>query len=295
MVGTRQLAQLISRATLAGAKVVLVGDHRQLPEIDAGGAFRLLVDRLDAVALTENRRQREPVERAALLDLRNGRAGLALQRFEAAGHVTTAESIGEARLAMASRWWMKRTEGSEVAMLAHRRVDVAALNDLAQGLRLGAGQLTGEPLHAGGRRFYVGDEIMFLKNDRATSVLNGERATVTGIFDGNLSVRLASGRNTGVQAHAVREGRIQLGYASTIHKAQGATVDASLVLVTDGVHLEAAYTALSRGRHENHLYAALEPADAPLEKTLQESAARVMAIEIRERQLEAELDHGVEL
>lgn len=295
MVGTRQLAQLITQATLAGCKVVLVGDHRQLPEIDAGGAFRLLVGRLGAIALTENRRQREPVERAALLDLRNGRASLALQRFESAGHVTTAESIDEARLAMVSRWWTQRSGGSEVVMLAHRRVDVAALNELAQDLRLGAAQLAGEPLHSGGRTFYVGDEIMFLRNNRSTQVLNGERATVTAIVEGNVFVRLANGRTTGVPAKSVGEGHIQLGYASTIHKAQGATVDASLVLVTDGVHLEAAYTALSRGRDENHLFAALDPADSPLEETLERSAVRTMAIEIGERRLEAELDHGVEL
>ncbi len=66
MVGTRKLLRLLDHAERAGAKVVLVGDPCQLPEIDAGGAFKGLAERLEPAMLAENRRQHEPWERAAL-------------------------------------------------------------------------------------------------------------------------------------------------------------------------------------------------------------------------------------
>ena len=72
MVGTRTLARLLDHADTAAAKVVLVGDHRQLPEIDAGGAFAALAHHLPTATLTENRRQADPAEREALADLRDG-------------------------------------------------------------------------------------------------------------------------------------------------------------------------------------------------------------------------------
>jgi ATP-dependent exoDNAse (exonuclease V) alpha subunit len=74
MVGTRQLAHLLTHAHHAGAKVVLVGDIHQLPEIEAGGLFRSLAQRLGAIQLQENRRQRQPWEQQALDLLRTGNA-----------------------------------------------------------------------------------------------------------------------------------------------------------------------------------------------------------------------------
>ena len=75
MVPTRQLAQLIDATAAVGGKLVLVGDHRQLPELEAGGAFRGLVNRGLAIELTENHRQVNAWERAALDELRDGRGG----------------------------------------------------------------------------------------------------------------------------------------------------------------------------------------------------------------------------
>lgn len=73
MIGTRRLGRLLDHADQAGAKVVLVGDPCQLPEIEAGGVFTGLAQRVGAVELVENRRQKDPVERQALAELRAGR------------------------------------------------------------------------------------------------------------------------------------------------------------------------------------------------------------------------------
>ena len=138
MVGTRALAALLTATEAAGAKLVLVGDPRQLPEIDAGGALAALVGRIGAIELTENRRQRESWERLALDALRLGRADVALATYERAGRVHGAPSVAEARLELVERWAESFTSGHDAVMLAVGRAEVAALNEAAPAPRCGA-------------------------------------------------------------------------------------------------------------------------------------------------------------
>ena len=124
MVGTRALARLVESADGAGAKVVLVGDPRQLPEIEAGGALAGLIDRVGAVELTENRRQQSSWERVALDALRMGRANVALATYERAGRIHAAPTMAEAQDALVERWAESFREGHDAVMLAASRRDV---------------------------------------------------------------------------------------------------------------------------------------------------------------------------
>ena len=105
MVPTRQLAQLIDAAAAVGGKLVLVGDHRQLPELEAGGAFRGLVNRGLAIELTENHRQVNPWERAALDELRDGRAEQALARYQAHDRIHVESTPERSRARLVADWW----------------------------------------------------------------------------------------------------------------------------------------------------------------------------------------------
>ena len=100
MLGTRQLARLLEIAQKAGAKLVLVGDHCQLPELAAGGTFRALARELTAVRLTENRRQLETWERGALDELRAGDVAAGIDAYSAAGRVTIADTVADQRDAL---------------------------------------------------------------------------------------------------------------------------------------------------------------------------------------------------
>jgi ATP-dependent exoDNAse (exonuclease V) alpha subunit len=84
MLGSRKLARLLDHAAEARAKVVLVGDDKQLASIEAGGGFRGLRLRLGASTLTENRRQAEPWEREAVEHLRDGNLDAALNALSGA-------------------------------------------------------------------------------------------------------------------------------------------------------------------------------------------------------------------
>lgn len=104
MVGTRDLAQLADAAMMARAKLVLVGDDRQLPEIQAGGSFRALADRLWANELHEVRRQRQAWDRDALEELRSGEVERWARIYRDHGRITVGKSGQETRAALTSDW-----------------------------------------------------------------------------------------------------------------------------------------------------------------------------------------------
>jgi conjugative relaxase-like TrwC/TraI family protein len=256
MVGTRKLGRLLAHTDAPRAKVVLVGDDKQLPEIEAGGAFAGLARRLPAVTLTENLRQHDRAEREALARLRAGEVTEALDRLAVRGRITFAEDRPALLDRMIGDWERARSTGQDVLMLALRRADVEALNRAARSALRERGELASGTLDTPGRDFAVGDRVVTLANRRHVRVVNGARGTVTSIDReaGQLSVRFDTGTETALPATYLRAGHLGHAYALTIHKAQGMSCDTALLLADDELFQEAGYTALSRGRHQNQLY-----------------------------------------
>ena len=131
MLGTRQLARVLDHITAAGGKLVLVGDHRQLPELEAGGTFRALSRRTGAIRLEENRRQVAGWERDALDHLREGRAEVALDLYAGRGRLRCAPTSTEARTALVDDWWSAGDHDRSL-IIARTRRDVAELSRLAR-------------------------------------------------------------------------------------------------------------------------------------------------------------------
>ncbi len=254
MVDTRRLARLLAHANAADAKVVLVGDDHQLPEIEAGGAFAALLRRLPAVVLTENRRQEDPIDRRTLAELRTGNAEAAVQRLVANGRIAIVDSAEAAREQMVRDWLAARTNGEDAVMLAVRRVDVHELNRLARTQLIATGEVHDAGIDDNGREFAVGDRVMALSNRHGLGVVNGARGTLSAAGETGVTVRFDDGATVSLPASYLEAGHLTHAYATTIHKAQGMTCDRALVLASDALFQEAGYTALSRGRKENRLY-----------------------------------------
>ena len=301
MVGTRKLARLLDHVERVGGKVVLVGDHRQLPEIDAGGVFRGLLHRLDPIRLDHNRRQRQPWERAALDELRSGNPAAALGAYGDHDQLVIADTADAVRERLVEDWWHAyRTDGAGCGvMIAARRSDVDDLNARARTRLHEHGMVTGPALVVGDTDFRPGDRVVALNNDRRVGVLNGTRGTVTHV-DAERRTLLVSGddgRDHVLPAAYLDAGHLAHAYALTAHKAQGLTTDRTWVLGSDEIYREWGYVAMSRGRDSNRMYvvAAHEEPDldvhshvhqppgdrvAELARALERSRAQTLAIDL---------------
>ncbi|HEY0331154.1 MAG TPA: AAA family ATPase, partial [Rhodopseudomonas sp.] len=251
MVGTRQLERVLSHAAEAGSKVVLVGDPQQLQAIEAGAAFRSIHERHGGVAIGEVRRQREDWQRDATRDLATGKTGAAIQAYDKNGMLHAAASREQARDDLINRWDRDRQASPDRSriILTHTNDEVRALNDGARERMRAAGDL-GEDMRLtverGARSFAAGDRVMFLQNERSLGVKNGTLGTIERVSTQSMSVRIDDGRS--VEFDLKDYNRIDHGYAATIHKAQGMTVDRTHVLATPGMDAHSSYVALSRHR-----------------------------------------------
>ncbi|PLK22452.1 Ti-type conjugative transfer relaxase TraA [Porphyrobacter sp. TH134] len=251
MIGTRQMERVLSHAADAGAKVVLVGDPQQLQAIEAGAAFRSIHERHGGVEITEVRRQRDDWQRDATRHLATGRTGVAIAAYDERGMVHAADTREDARGELIERWDRERqaSPGDTRIILTHTNDEVRALN-MAARERLRDARELGEDVRVsaerGARSFASGDRIMFLRNERELGVKNGTLGTIEEVTPQRMSVRVDDGRS--VTFDLKDYAHIDHGYAATIHKAQGMTVDRAHMLATPGMDSHGAYVALSRHR-----------------------------------------------
>jgi hypothetical protein len=261
MVGTRQLERVLSHAAEAGAKVVLVGDPQQLQAIEAGAAFRSIHERHGGAEIGEVRRQREEWQRDATRDLGNGRTGNALEAYRSHGMVHEAQTREQARGDLIERWDRDRQAAPDRSriILTHTNDEVRALNEAARERMRAASGLGDDvrlTVERGARDFAGGDRVMFLQNERGLGVKNGTLGTIERVSPQSLTVRTDDGRS--VQFDLKGYNKIDHGYAATIHKAQGMTVDRVHVLATPGMDAHSSYVALSRHRDGMDLHYGLE-------------------------------------
>jgi conjugative relaxase-like TrwC/TraI family protein len=276
MVGSRKLTRLLQHAERAQAKVVLVGDDRQLAAIDAGGGFRALRLRLGASELTENRRQHQAWEREALDLVRCGLVDDAVAAYRAHDRVVAADSKPAATLALLQDWWTawqeaERDPAQEVIVLAARRAEVDRLNSACQELLAARGRLGGERLQVEDRQLAVGDRVVCGHNAIGElGVANGSRGVVTALdpYARTLTIRLNSSDGPTVtlprayldgRGCGERNRRVDLAYATTGHRAQGLTRGRALVRLTGTEDVNWLYVQLSRARHDTRLYAVVGP------------------------------------
>jgi len=268
MIGSRQLADVLEKAERAGAKVILVGDPEQLQAIEAGAAFRAIAERTGAAELTEIRRQTVDWQRKATKELATGQTAKGLERYQAAGAIACLKDDEAARAAMIEQWLAAREKAPEKSriMLAHTRADVHELNITARAALRDAGALgkdTSVETNRGQRTFAKGDRFLFLRNEQSLGVKNGMLATVERIEAGAITVRGDDGRHIRVNTAEYQD--FDLGYAVTVHKAQGVTVDQTFVLATNGFDRHLTYVSCSRHREALSVFYSQEEFKTPAE------------------------------
>ncbi|MGY1631885.1 MobF family relaxase [Geodermatophilus sp. SYSU D01186] len=263
MTGTLDLARVVAHVLGRGGSLRLVGDDRQLASVAAGGVLAEIAATHGAATLTQLVRFADPAEAAATVALRAGDT-TALGFYLDSGRVHVGDLSTCADQAY-SAWAADRARGADALLLAATREVARQLNERARADRLAAlpAPVGEEVALADGTRAGVGDPVISRANDRrlpitaADWVKNGDRWTVTAVGrDGALTVaHTGTRRRVTLPAAYVRE-HVQLGYATTVHGAQGITADTCHTVLTGSESRQLLYVALTRGRAANHLYLA---------------------------------------
>lgn len=263
MTGTLDLDEAITALVERGATVRLIGDDQQLASVASGGVLRDIHDRIGALSLSQVVRFRDPAEGAASLALRDGdEAAIGFYIDHGRVHVGSIATVTDDAY---TAWAADHAAGKDALMLAPTRELVAELNTRARTDRLAAtGKRVGrEAVLADGLMASVGDAVRTRSNDRRNPlsqtdwVRNGDRWIVEKVGrDGSLRVRhIELGRSVTLDADYVQSAT-ELGYAGTVHSAQGSTADTCHVVATGDETRQLAYVGLTRGKQANHLYLA---------------------------------------
>lgn len=258
MVSSRQMGLIVDTVTRSGAKLVLVGDPEQLQPIEAGAAFRAITERIGYAELETIYRQREQWMRDASLDLARGRIGNAVEAYRSKGRLIGAELKDQAVSQLIADWNRDYDPAKTTLILAHLRRDVAMLNEMARA-RLVERGIVAEGFvfrtEGGDRRFAAGDQIVFLKNEFSLGVKNGMLARVVDAAPNRITAEIGEQkRRRQVVVESRFYGNLDHGYATTIHKAQGATVDRVKLLASLSLDRHLAYVAMTRHREDLAVY-----------------------------------------
>lgn len=262
-VSTPKLTQLAQLADKKLWRVVLVGDPRQFAPVGRGGMFGHLVDTFGAVELDQVHRFSNQWEIQASLRLR---AGDPLVVNEYDQHCRIHEgSVDQIEAQILGAWMSARQRGETVALMANSNQTVRRLNQQCQQLLADTGFLdpSNRSTRPGSQTLYEGDEVVTRLNDRTLRtdqglmIKNRDHWTIQQIHsDDAITVAGATGRVTLPADYAAQH--VELGYAQTSHTSQGRTVDTALLLVDTPTDHPGIYTPMTRGRHSNHAYLAVD-------------------------------------
>jgi hypothetical protein len=271
----RDLDRLMQLAVATGAAIRFVGDPAQHGAVAAGGMFRVLCENHPGLTpqLTSSRRLEHPADRAAAEALREGRVEEALKELQAAGHLHYAADDVNLYAKLLARWWDARASGKAHPLVERSNHRRRQLNRLAHRLLQVHGVIGPDIVQAsGGRSFAVGDEVTARRGERSLHppgephlyVRNGARGRVVAAGDDAVDVDFddlgtVTLPRSFFDEHRRPGGRMDVGldhaYAVTSYAVQGATFELSSSRIDEHATRSETYVNITRGRHENHIYA----------------------------------------
>ncbi len=256
MIGTRQMKQVIEEVDKAGAKLVLVGDARQLQPIEAGGPFATFSDRYGCAEMREIIRQKEEWAREAVKDIAEGRASQMLEAYHERGLLSIEPDREKARQALIAEWKKEGVQKPEDNLIiTGTNKETTILNRWAQTLRQTEERLGDKYLMHESDRYHEGDRILFTKNSAPRGIRNGSLGTITQVNESanEITAQLDTGRT--VQVCLDDYEHIRLGYAVTTHKGQGMTGHNIYVLTDESMQdRELSYVQTSRARSQTRIF-----------------------------------------
>ena len=293
MTDSFSMQKVVKLAEEFGSKLVLVGDPAQLQPVGPGASFRAILEKTGFAEIQTVYRQKEEWQRSATVEFSQGRVANGVQAYYDNGCVHMLNDATEAMSRLASDWQAMRISSDKdigkYLVIAHRNSDVQSLNHALRDIRVSSGEIAEGYLVknevAGEEReikLSQGDRIVFLRNYKELGLANGRFATVTyvnfsesgHVIDFNVKL---DGNGKELTINPTSCNKFDYGYAATVHKTQGVTVDHSFVYGGGNLNSSLTYVAMTRHKETTGLYASLEQY-----KTVDELKSRVSRIEVKD-------------
>ena len=261
MLDTKLMAMVTAHAHDAGAKLILVGDDRQLSSIDRGGMFGALKDRHGAAALTEVKRQHKVDDRRAAEMMAEGNFHDALNIYQDKGAIHWTRTQGEARAELVDQWAKDSAARPDKTrfVFAYTNDDVSQLNAALRDVRQQRGELGQDheiDTATGRLKFAAGDRIQFTGTDKPAGIVNGAAGTIEAIDGTHIAVKLDGKQPKTINFDAASFDQFRHGYAGTIYRGQGRTLDQTYLYHSEHWRSAASYVALTRHRDKVELFVA---------------------------------------
>ena len=279
MLSTKHLAMVTSEAQAAGAKLILAGDDKQLASIERGGIFGALKEQHGAAELHQVVRVSDAAQRRAFNLMHRGEFLPALSIFSRQGAIDWSGRQEEALGRLVDKWETDSAAapGKSQFVFAYTNADVKELNAVLRQVRAGQGALGRDhtlETADGPIPFAENDRIQFTGtarrgDERRAGIVNGTLGTIRGIEDGRVTVALDGKPGAperlvsfvaGTRQEAGEFGQFRHGYAGTIYKGQGRTLDQTYLYHSQHWRSASSYVALTRHRSDVHLFVATETA-----------------------------------
>jgi Ti-type conjugative transfer relaxase TraA len=267
MIDTKLMAQLAGHAQKAGAKLIMVGDDRQLSSIDRGGMFGVLKDRYGAAELAQVRRQGKNDDKRAAELMAEGNFQTALGMYDAKGAIHWTHNQEAARDALVAQWAKDSAADPSKSrfVFAYTNADVDQLNTDLRAVRKERGEI-GKEDHGfqtkhGRAEFAERDRIQFTGTDKGRGLSNGAAGTIERIAGDKIAVLLDGRAAKRIEFDVKEFADFRHGYAGTIYKGQGRTLDQTYLYHSEHWRSAASYVALTRHRDKAELFVARETAE----------------------------------
>jgi ATP-dependent exoDNAse (exonuclease V) alpha subunit len=261
MLDTKLMAMVTAHAHEAGAKLILAGDDRQLSSIDRGGMFGALKDRHGCAELSEVKRQHKIDERRAAEWMASGNFQDALGIYEQKGAIHWTRTQVQARAGLVDQWAKDSAASPDKSrfVFAYTNDDVATLNASLRAVRKERGEL-GEDHQlntAHGRyAFAAGDRIQFTGTDKRAGLMNGSAGTIETIDGTEITMKLDGRKGATITFDAAAFDKFRHGYAGTIYRGQGRTLDQTYLYHSEHWRSAPSYVALTRHREKAEIFVA---------------------------------------
>lgn len=287
MVSMRDMAVIVTAAKEAGAKVILLGDSRQLASVPGGSALRAITEVVRQNAVMEAvRRQEVDWQRAASVVMARGDAEAGLRTYAERGHLEMVAGRDAAMQRVMEQWCsLRKQHGDDVLIVTRRNADAAVLNRLARNVLRSEGRLTGDGVRLPSidrenkkveLHLSIGDSVRFGETLPDLQIWNGTRGTLEAVQDGETSepiprFRLEDNRVVEqpwgafarcLPGRAPKPPRMVHAYAGTAYSVQGRTAAASVHYVGAAPDAREAYVALTRHRRDVRIVVERDRLDA---------------------------------